>query len=311
MVIIFLLSTAIFFFCFILYNTHYIRKRIYNPIFALNTEFTKLQSGQQLDTQSIDAHGEVLEFITNIENLYKEKCDSDRLAATGEIANQVAHDIRSPLAALQVAMSDLSSLPEENRTLIRNAVQRINDITNDLAQKNQSLPDFQNDTLGSNSKAIHLINHLDLIVSEKRTQFRDKNKIQLQFNSLPEHYPLFVKIDPIEFKRMISNILNNAIEALGDQGEVQIIITQDTKKIAINITDNGKGIPKNLIDEVTKKGITMGKKGSGLGLFHAKSTMIQNHGDLHIHSKENHGTTIELQFPICKKSPLVHSTDPY
>src|SRR5262249_13643075 len=74
-------------------------------------------------------------LFESAQQLRKSKEDNIRAKATMEIAAQVSHDIRSPLSALNMIMGTLQSLPEEKRLIIRNATQRINDISNQLLQK--------------------------------------------------------------------------------------------------------------------------------------------------------------------------------
>jgi signal transduction histidine kinase len=73
--------------------------------------------------------------------------------------------------------------------------------------------------------------------------------------------------------------------------------------VEIKIADSGKGIPKLLIDKLGGKGISFGKEshktaGSGLGLYHAVTTVKSWGGDLSITSLEGHGTTITIKIPL-------------
>jgi hypothetical protein len=86
------------------------------------------------------------------------------MEAVAKIASQVAHDIRSPLAALNVYIKCISSLPEEERVFIRNATDRINDIANNLVIKFKNELVAKDNTIGNEIISIMIEN----IVSEKR-----------------------------------------------------------------------------------------------------------------------------------------------
>lgn len=110
----------------------------------------------------------------------------------------------------------LQNIPEEHRVLIRNSVSRINDIANQLLTKstekrNMGHSSKNNDSLIDNknsSLSVELIPAIiDIIVSEKRIQHREKNNIIIESN-LEESYGSFAKINSREFKRVISNLIN-------------------------------------------------------------------------------------------------------
>lgn len=100
---------------------------------------------------------------------------------------------------------------------------------------------------------------------------------------------------------MLSNIINNAIEALHETNNPHINIELDYKKnyLILKIKDNGKGIPDEIQNKIGIRGFSFGKEqfinsGSGLGVFHAKSFIEKNKGEFCIESKINQGTVISM-----------------
>lgn len=100
-----------------------------------------------------------------------------------------------------------------------------------------------------------------------------------------------------EFNRILSNIINNAIEATeGDSIEIQISNRKIKNQIVLSIQDRGKGIPSDVIDRLGEEGFSFGKtnEGSGLGLFHAKQYLNSIGGSLSIFSQQNQGTLVQI-----------------
>jgi signal transduction histidine kinase len=216
--------------------------------------------------------------------------------AIAKITTQVAHDIRSPLAALNMAISDLMGIPEHNRVLIRSATGRIQDIANDLLLKNRNMGTIDD----SEHLSLELVSSfLSSIISEKRMQFRSELKIEIEFVCAPETYALFATFDQNIFKRVMSNLINNSIEAIEDKGLVQIELLSENEKIIIKIKDNGRGISSQTLKKLGHSlGETYGKTdGNGIGLYHAKKSIESWDGALLIESELGIGTTLIIQLP--------------
>jgi signal transduction histidine kinase len=227
-----------------------------------------------------------------------------------ELAQQVSHDIRSPLAALEMVIPSVSELPEEKRLIIRNSINRIRDIANSLLSKkpgnhlqdNQTI--MQIETAEQKIKKLYLLPLIEEIITEKRLQYRENLGLTLEFLYSADTYAMFVCVDPTELKRILSNLINNAYESLIDnKGIVHISIsTYELNHVAINIVDNGAGIPDHLIEKIGIRGETFGKvNGTGLGIYHAIESLKAWGGKIHFKSscapKENHGTTVTITLP--------------
>jgi len=222
-----------------------------------------------------------------------------------DIASQVSHDIRSPLASLQMLLTQLDQMPEEKRIMIRNAVNRINDISNHLLERSK-MAKASSENLTSpkyNKFEITLLSSLiDTLISEKRTQFQNWPQIVIE-GDLTQGYGLFASVSPSEFKRVLSNLVNNSVEALSSHtGYVKISLFDIGTNINIQIQDNGSGIPEDILEKLGQKGTTFGKEkhlssGSGLGFYNAKKTIDGYGGEITVHSKEKIGTTVEIKLP--------------
>lgn len=252
--------------------------------------------------------GNAFEQIIAIRNT---KLELERSRTFGEIASQVAHDIRSPLAALAMAEKDLAMLPEETRLIVRSAVFRIRDIANTLLKKNRMnkcvgeiYPELA--IIVDEPKTIQLISAiLDGIVSEKRMQFRSMLGLNIEFEDTNGSYGRFACIQVNEFKRVVSNLINNAVEAMPEgAGEVFVTLSGNETDVVVQIKDTGKGISVDVLNVLGKQGQTHGKaNGNGLGLYHARTQCEAWSGRLEISSQIGVGTTIAILLPQAAEPP--------
>ncbi|MGK5082577.1 HAMP domain-containing sensor histidine kinase [Bdellovibrionota bacterium FG-1] len=252
---------------------------------------------------------ELIQDVNKILNDYdttkKYLTESRQVAAISAVAHQVAHDIRSPLAALDNVISSANALPEDDRILVRTAVNRIKDIANNLIDKNRELRTTK-PTQGATAApsateptTTQLLSSLiDPLISEKRMQFRSKIGVEIDGRIDEASYGLFAKIQPTEFKRVLSNLVNNAVEVLGERGSVALTLQSRGNDIEITVRDNGKGIPPEVLAKLGQRGETHGKEGgSGLGLFHARTSVESWGGKLKIESQVGKGTTVVVTLP--------------
>lgn len=253
-------------------------------------------------------------FLSQIKSLQdklgKTQADKGRV----EVAKQVAHDIRSPLSALNMVMGTLKDLPEEKRILIRGATQRINDIANDLLRKSSSAQGVEQSNRKDWQSPLEQISSpmtvefvpalVDVLVSEKRMQFREHFGLEIDVD-LKDSFGAFAQISPPEVKRVISNLINNAVEAFDkNQGKIVVGVKrlEDKKQLEISVKDNGKGIPEHILTKLGKQNISYGKEGTqsgcGIGVLHAKNAIAAFGGELQIDSVVGKGTAIRIVLPL-------------
>lgn len=216
------------------------------------------------------------------------------------VASQVSHDIRSPLAALNMILGYLDQISEDKRVLIRNSVNTINDIANQLLRTGKQHRDGFREVDSKELPTVLVSPFVEYLISEKRTQSKQNAGLIID-SDISQGYGLFIQVDPIELKRAVSNLINNSIEAIENKnGVIAIALRDHGKSVSILVSDNGKGIPEHILKRVGERGFSYGKNGSqsgsGLGLFHAKEVVESFKGKFLIESKEGYGTTITMSF---------------
>lgn len=209
-----------------------------------------------------------------------------------KVSQQVAHDIRSPLSALTVVANQHSnSLTENSRILLKSAIDRIMDITNELSTSNS------NHTNKKESRVEPLSGLIESVLTEKRYEYRSAHGITITGN-LSNGYGAFSLVSLSDFKRILSNLVNNAVESLGEEGRVDIDLKKTDNKNIVEVRDNGKGIPSSMIKKVFEEGFSFGKpKGTGLGLSHAKHLIEAWGGSIRFESKKDQGSIIRIELP--------------
>ena len=232
--------------------------------------------------------------------------------AVSDMAAQVAHDIRSPLAALGAAAKGLT-LPDDQRTLIDGSIGRMQGIANDLLARYRA----PGATAPARPKTCALAALIEQVLAEKRLQHRDKADVKIESNHGTDG--LKAAVEPKELQRIISNLVNNSVEAFPGAGTVSVSLASSDGKVSIEIRDNGKGISPEILAKLGQKGETHGKAGgTGLGLYHARTAVESWGGSLRLESEPGKGTAVIITLPAAAKpaaglraallddDPLVH-----
>ena len=249
-----------------------------------------IEEYQTIARQFIDERNKIT--VLQAEKFYYE--------ARKKIAEQVAHDIRSPLVAISTAVSDISAIPENQRVMVKNAATRINEIANNLLLSSKgALIDEQkicsNDFLLSESILIIV----ESIIIEKTYEYFNQKSIKFSVEN--NSHCCFATIHLASFKRVLSNLINNSIEASTAQGVIDIRLRCLNGKIHITIIDNGCGIPPYILPKIMEQGFSFGKEsGAGFGLYHAKQQIDLLNGKLLIESEVDVGTQVTIVLPQCK-----------
>lgn len=217
--------------------------------------------------------------------------------ARTEIAEQVAHDILSPLTVMEGMAADFTRLPDETRELFQGAVTRVRRIAENLLERHPSKRALEAASLQSLTVLI------EGVVAEKRLEFRDRFGVVIE-GAFGESVPEFVaRVQPTEFQRALSNLVNNAVEAFANgPGRVRLAMSEKGGWIYLLVEDDGKGIPAEILSKLGVRGASYGKAGgSGLGLQHARARVESWGGRLDIASEPGKGTTVTIALPAARR----------
>lgn len=227
---------------------------------------------------------ESLETAKIAEDLRIEKT---KIEAVVGLAKQVAHDIRSPLSVLNMLVPTLGNDPSaEKCDLLVQATQRIEKISEELLDKAR----FEAGIYQVSSEDVER-----LVLEKQMLLASQSQKIRIEF-IIPKSKLFKTKISKLDFERITSNLLNNAIEAVSnDHGIIELRLSEKDNSTILIIKDNGRGIPEEDLSNIGTKGFSSGKvNGNGLGLFHAKATIENVGGNFQLQSSYGSGTTVTI-----------------
>jgi signal transduction histidine kinase len=212
-----------------------------------------------------------------------------------EVASQAVHDMGSPLSSLVGIADDSPELSEQKRITLREATLTLGDIATHWENE------FKNtDAKDEERQPLLVLNALENVLSQKRYMYK-KSNVKFETDFRADSSFTFIKAAPSHFKRMISNLINNAVDALEDKlgGTVKVRLRDDNEWVIISISDNGVGMTPKMQDNIknnTQK--SFGKlNGKGIGLGQIHKTLKSNLGKLDIHSILGGGSKIIIRFP--------------
>ncbi len=199
---------------------------------------------------------------------------------------QIAHDLKSPLTALEIIAARLQTLPPEERRLLSQAVGRIQEIVVHVLRPDPrgSVPAFQESWAPED---------LQPLLQEKQLEFPNvRFRLEIAANG-----PVCQKIPRDRMTRVLSNLLNNAAEANHGTGVVFVRVQAD-KGYAIEIEDQGQGIPAEIRAHLGQPGVSGKPSAStrrGFGLFSAFQFIEQMGGQMAIRDcSPESGTVVRL-----------------
>lgn len=216
----------------------------------------------------------------------------EKQAALAGLARQVAHDIRSPLSALNIFVRHSKSISEEEKGLIENVSSRINEVANNLLQSNTE------NSLNSSTDLLSLVRS---VYEEKRIFLAQRPDLNIEIIQKIEG-SVYVNVSKSDLARVLSNLINNSIDAILAEGRIQISIEKIESNVQVSVSDNGCGMSEEVLNNLGQQDFTTKHKsaysGSGLGFWHAKQVIESAAGRITVRSKVNVGTTITLLMPM-------------
>ena len=231
-----------------------------------------------------------------LESAQEKLVRSERLAAIGELASAVSHELRNPLNVIQNCVYLLNlSLEDSSDEEVKNTLQMIrqqvtisNRIVTDLLDFTRAKP-----------PVLNTVNIRD-VLKETLSTIQIPDRIRFVNNC----GDLFITADGDQIGRAFTNIIVNAIQAIKDTGEIVVTSRVQGDKVSIEFRDTGCGIPEENLSRIFEPLFTTKTRGIGLGLAITKRLVEANGGSITVESQVGKGAIFTIMLPLLKKGAI-------
>jgi PAS domain S-box-containing protein len=259
---------------------------------GISRNITKLKEAEE----ELKLHSDHLEEL--VEEKTKQLKQAERMAAIGETAAMVGHDLRNPLQAIKNAVyclkSTLSKCAENHAVQIPDKATRMLEVINDSVTYTDSivrdLQDFSTD-----SKPVRRQADINVLIDETLRNMRipDGVTVNRQFKQTS-----LLSVDADQLRRVFHNFVENAVQAMANRGTLKISSREKEGFVEVSFNDTGVGISKEAMGKLFTLFYTTRAQGMGMGLAICKKFVEAHGGSIAVKSQENKGSTFTVRLPI-------------
>jgi len=221
--------------------------------------------------------------------------DAERLATIGATAGMVGHDIRNPLQAilgdLYLLECDLISMSEsEEKEDIKESLASIKKSVDYIDKIIQDLQDYA-------KPIMPVVQETDFETLCSDVLFRSDFPENIEATYWVDENARKIVADPELLRRILTNLINNAIQAMPEGGKLEIQTCRDAEEVVISVQDSGVGISDEIKSKLFTPLFTTKSKGQGFGLAVVKRLTEALGGTVYFESEEGKGSKFIVRFP--------------
>ena len=276
---------------------------ITHPLKILTTRIGRVTFGKnnvKIDWKRKDEIGKLIEEYNMMIDELAKSADilirSEREGAWREMARQVAHEIKNPLTPMKLSVQYLVKVWHDKTPDWENKLNRFSQtMIGQIEALSSIAAEFSNFAQMPAAKNELLL--LDEVL--QRVMDLYQNFPSIKYVCSPSLSGRFIKADRKQLERVFTNLINNAIQAIGNnpQGNILLSLEDENETLLVKVADNGIGIPKEQTEQVFLPNFTTKSGGMGLGLAIVKNIIKDAGGEISFISKQDVGTTFFLWFP--------------
>ncbi|MED4911475.1 PAS domain S-box protein [Brevibacillus centrosporus] len=216
---------------------------------------------------------------------------SEKLAAVGQLAAAVAHEVRNPLTSLkgftQLLQHQFPTADQSYFDIMKGELERIELISGELLVLAKPKPErFEQRCVNQ------IVNDVALLLESQANM----SAVEIELSLESELPPIFC--DENQLKQVFVNIMKNGIESMKDGGKMKIASQRRAQHLALSFTDEGCGIPKEKLDKIGDPFYTTKEQGTGLGMMITQKIIQHHKGVMQFESEVGKGTTVTVLLPI-------------
>ena len=273
------------------------------PLALLAAKMSQLRLGRVNEKIFWNKHDEIGQLVTEYNRMIDELgrsagmlAQSERESAWREMARQVAHEIKNPLTPMKLSAQYLQKAWHDKAP---DWEQRLARFTNTLVEQIDTLSAIASNFSDFAKMPAIVLESVDIedVVKFSLSLYQDTSVIRYEFHA---NGPVArVLADRSQLVRVFTNLLNNAVQAIGVDkvGIIGIRLYNDRKFVVVEISDNGAGIPPDRADRIFQPDFTTKTGGMGLGLAIVKGIIDGMQGEISFTSEEHKGTTFIIKIP--------------
>ena len=222
---------------------------------------------------------------------------AQKALAWEEVAKRMAHEIKNPLTPIKLSAERLLKKWEQKD---KDFDQIFEPSTKTIVKQVDSLKRFVDDVsrLGKMPEIKKTPTNLTAIIEEVLELYKDYKGFGIKV-SLPDNIPL-IDLDGEQFKRVLINIFDNAFQAMGNSGNIELKVNADktSNRVFIDIADDGPGMREEDKERIFLPYFSTKKGGTGLGLAIANKIVTEHRGYIRLRDNAPKGTIFTIEIPI-------------
>jgi signal transduction histidine kinase len=236
---------------------------------------------------------QVSERTRALENMHSEMLMKTRLATIGQTASVLAHEMRNPLASINLALSGLSNVvglqerEQRRMELVLGEVDRLDGMLSQTLDYVRPIK-LSADPVDISQLLDHVIKQQEPVMEEKRITMRNKS----------EQYCPAITVDKELIHQVVLNLVKNAVEATPKGGEIDSCVSFMDKELKVEICNQGDPLSSEIIERAFEPFFTTKSKGTGLGLGLVKRVVEEHGGTVFLKSDIQTGICVTVTLPI-------------
>ena len=238
------------------------------------------------------------------QQMQRQVVEAGKLAAIGELAAGIAHEINNPLAIMMENAGWIQDLLKTDSPQSAEDMEEIQSSLQTIATQGHRCRDITHKLLSFARKTdnVKQVLHVNPLLEDIAGFVRQKAKYrgaEVRLGLDPEAGQ--IEGSPTELQQIILNLVNNALDALDkDGGLVELRSAREGDSVSIAVQDNGHGIPRDVLPRIFEPFFTTKPEGqgTGLGLSICRDILARMGGTIHVDSPPGHGTTFLVRLPL-------------